>query len=513
MDHRRVKAGLLALVLVGAATFVANSGVMAQERVLRVRIGSDITGMDPARLFNIENQTMCNQIYNGLTKYDYGKTNQLLPDLAERWDLSPDGRVYTFHLRKGVQWHKGYGELTAEDVKFSYERVLDPNTASKYRGEFKLVEKIEALDRYTVRITLKQKYPGFLNKVAAYNQGFVISKNALQKLAERYATEPIGTGPFIFESWSPKNQVVLAANKEYFEGPPKVDKIIFKLIYEETTAEIALQKGEIDIFYALQNPEVIKRLEKAPGIRVYRETMNHTVNLVMNPNHPPLADPKVRRAVAHSLNLRALREVFFQGLKNPPNWVLSTNFAESATDLTEWEHDPQKAKELLKEAGYPNGFPVILTTLALQPYDKIAVVLTDDMRKVGIDAKVQVLERAAYGAARSAGTPLMVVTGVTGPPDPDQPLWHLLHSSSFPPGMNTAHYSAIDELLEAAQVELDRQKQLQLYRKIQEKIREDVPVIPLYNDVVFAAAGDHVKGFVPDPQVTMFLYPVGLEKK
>src|SRR5262245_56564205 len=90
-DHRRMKAGLLAVVLVGAATFVANSGVMAQERVLRVRIGSDIIGMDPARLFNIENQTMCNQIYNGLTKYDYGKTNQLLPDLAERWDLSPEG--------------------------------------------------------------------------------------------------------------------------------------------------------------------------------------------------------------------------------------------------------------------------------------------------------------------------------------------------------------------------------------------------------------------------------------
>jgi peptide/nickel transport system substrate-binding protein len=513
MDLRKMKALLMAIVMVGAATVVTTSGALAQERVLRVRIGSDITAMDPARLFNIENQTMCNQIYNGLTKYDYGKTNQLIPDLAERWESSPDGKVYTFYLRKGVKWHKGYGELTAEDVKFSYERVLDPTTASRYRGEFKLVEKIEAVDQHSVRITLKQKYPGFLNKVAAYNQGFVISKKAMEKLTEKYATEPIGTGPFRFESWSPKNQVVLVANQEYFEGPPQVDKIVFKLIFEETTAEIALQKGEIDIFYAMQNPEVIKRLEKTESIRVYRQTMDHTANLVLNPKYPPLANPKVRRAVAHSLNLKALREVFFQGLKNPPNWVLTTNFEESAKDLTEWEYDPQKAKELLKEAGYPNGFPVTFTTLALQPADKIAVILTDDMRKVGLDAKVQVLERAAYLAARTAGTPQMVLTGVTGPPDPDQPLWNLLHSSSFPPGMNTAHYRAIDELLEAAQVELDRQKQLELYRNIQEKIREDVPVIPLYNDVVFAAAGDRVKGFVPDPQFTMFLYPVWLEKK
>jgi peptide/nickel transport system substrate-binding protein len=508
-----MKALLMAIVMMGTVTFVTTSGVLAQERVLRVRIASDIVGMDPARLFGIENQTMCNHIYNGLTKYDYGRTNQLIPDLAERWEISPDGKVYTFYLRKGVRWHKGYGELTADDVKFSYERVLDPHTASKYRGEFRLVERFEAVDAYTVRITLKQKYAGFLHKVAAYNQGFVVSKKAMEKLAERYATEPIGTGPFIFESWSPKNQVVLGANKEYFEGPPKVDKIIFKLIFEETTAEIALQKGEIDIFYTLQTPEVVKRLEKTPGIQVYRTTMNHTTNLVLNPNHPPLADPKVRRAVAYALNLQALREVFFQGLKNPPNWVLTTNFAESATDLTAWEHDPQKAKELLQEAGYPRGFPVTVTTLALQPMDKVAVVLADDMRKVGLDVKIQVLERAAYLAARTAGTPQMVFTGVTGPPDPDQPLWNLLHSSSFPPGMNTARYSAIDELLEAAQVELDRQKQLQVYRNIQEKIREDVPVIPLYNDVVFAAAGDHVKGFVPDPQLTMFLYPVWLEKK
>ena len=509
MRHRGIIVGILGLAL--SLLMTAGPGD-AQERVLRVRIGSDVTGFDPAKLFNWENQMLCNQIYNGLVRYDYERDNRILPDLAERWELSPDGKVYTFFLRKGVKWHRGYGELTAEDVKFSYERVLDPKSASRYRGEFRLVELIEAVDPHTVRIHLKAKYPGFLHKVAAYNQGFVISKRALEKLGDQHTTNPIGTGPFVFESWSPKNQVVLVANKDYFEGPPKVDKIVLRLIQEETTAEIALQKGEIDIFYALQNPEVIKRLSKAPGVKVHRRVSNMTSNMVLNPTYPPLADPRVRRALAHAVNLKALREVFFEGMKNPPNWVLTTNFQESATDLVEWPHDPEKAKALLREAGYPNGFKITFTTLTLQPFDKIAVVLADDLRKVGLDVSVQVLERAAYIAARGAGTPHIVITGVSGPPDPDQPLFNLLHSSSVPPGMNTARYKAIDGVLEAAQVELDRPKQLAFYRKAQAQIQEDVPVIPMYNDVIFAAARDWVKGFQPDPQSTMFLYRVSLER-
>lgn len=508
--QRLLEISVVACALVGV--LAAPGEAPAQERVLRVRIGSDMTGLDPARLFNIENQTLTNHIYNGLVRYEYERGGAIAPDLAERWELSPDGKTYTFHLRKGVKWHKGYGELTAEDVKYSYERVLDPKTASRYKGEFKLVEAIEVVSPHVVRIRLRAKYPGFLNKVAAYNQGFIVSRKAMEKLGEQYATNPVGTGPFVFESWSPKNQVVLVANKDFFGGAAKIDRIIFRVIQEETTAEIALQRGEIDIFYALQNPEVIGRLSKASGIKVHRRTANHTINLVLNSSFEPFSKPLVRRAVAHALNLKALREAFFGGLKDQPNWVLTSSFEEGARDLTEWPYDPERAKALLKEAGFPSGFKFTFTTLALQPYDKIAVVLADDLRKAGIDVSVQVLERAAYLAARSAGTPHAVITGVTGPADPDQPLWNLLHSSSFPPGLNTARYSGVDNVLEAAQIELDRAKRLALYRKIQEKLREDVPVIPLYNDVLFAASRDTVKGFAPDPQFTMWSYGVSLER-
>lgn len=505
------KATLTTLVVLAAVAGTAGPG-HAAERVLRVRLGADISGVDPAKIFSIENQTLANQIYSGLVRYAYEKDGAVVPDVAERWELSPDGKTYTFHLRKGVRWHKGYGELTAEDVKFSYDRVLDPQAGSRYKGEFKLVESVEAVAPHIVRIRLKSKYPGFLNKVAAYNQGFIISRKAMEKLGDQYATNPIGTGPFVFESWAPKNQVVLVANPDYFAGPPRIDRVILRVIPEETTAEIALQRGEIDVFYALQNAEVIGRLAKAADITVHRRTANHTINLVLNQTFEPFAKVEVRRAMAHALDQKALRESFFNGLKDPPHWVLTTSFPEGAKDLTEYPHDPDRARALLKEAGYPSGFKFTLTTLGLQPYDKIAVVLADDLRRVGIDANVQVLERAAYLAARGAGTPAAVITGVTGPADADAPLWTLLHSAGFPPGLNTARYRAIDDLLEAAQTELDRGKRLALYRRVQEKIREDVPVIPLYDDVLFAAARNDVKGFRPDPQFTIWLYWVSREK-
>jgi len=513
MTHCRSTVWTITLAVACLVSVLAGvASAPAQEKVLRVRIGADMTGLDPAKLFNIENQTISNHIYNGLVRYEYEKSGGIVPDLAEKWDLSPDGKTYTFHLRKGVKWHKGHGELSADDVKFSYERVLDPATASRYKGEFKLVETIEAVDPHTVRIRLKSKYPGFLNKVAGYNQGFVVSRKAMEKLGDQYATNPIGTGPFVFDSWSPKNQVILVANKEYFQGAPKLDRIVFRLIQEETTAEIALQRGEIDVFYALQNAEVIGRLAKVPGITVHRRTANHTINMVLNATYEPLGKPLVRRAIAHAVNLKAMRDVFFQGLKGQPNWVLTSSFEESAKDLTEWPYDPEKAKALLREAGYPSGFKLTVTSLTLQPYDKIAVLLADDLRKAGLDTSVQILERAAYLAARGAGTPHVVITAVTGPADPDQPLWNLLHSSSFPPGLNTARYKGIDELLEAAQIELDRTKRLALYRQIQQKLREDVPVVPLYNDMLFAASRAGVKNFAPDPQFTMNAYTVTLEK-
>ena len=295
---------LLSALAAGLALGLGAGPAGAQETVACVRIGSDFTGADPATIFNIENQTIANHLYSGLVRYEYEKKGDIVADLAEKWEVSPDGKTYTFTLRKGVKWHKGHGELTSDDVKFSFDRVLDAKTASRYKGEFALLEAVEAPFPHVVKLHLRSRAPGFLHKLTAFNQGWIVSRKAMEKLGDQHATAPIGTGPFVFESWQPKNQVVLIANKDFYRGAPRIDRAIFRVIQEETTAEIALQRGEIDIFYALQNAEVIGRLSKAPGITVQRRTANHTINLVLNldiraageapgaPGHGPRPEPQ-----------------------------------------------------------------------------------------------------------------------------------------------------------------------------------------------------------------------------
>ena len=500
-----------------AAVLTSVAPALAQEKVLRVRIGSDMTGLDPAKLFNIENQTISNHIYNGLVRYEYEKNGAIVPDLAEKWDLSADGKTYTFYLRKGVKWHKGYGELTADDVKFSYDRVLDPKTTSRYKGEFKLVETIEVVDPSTVRIRLKSKYPGFLNKVAAYNQGFVVSRKAMEKLGDQYATNPIGTGPFLFESWSPKNQVVLLATKEYFLGAPKLDRIVFRLIQEETTAEIALQRGEIDVFYALQNAEVIARLSKAPGITVHRRTANHTINVILNETYEPLGKPIVRRAIAHSLNLKAMREVFFNGLKGQPNWVLTSSFEEAAKDLTEWPYDPEKAKALLKEAGYPSGFEVTFLVpesgSGMQQPVEMGTVIQAQLLGVGIKAKIQTMEWGAYLKKYLDAPDMAEMSWNPSIGDPDHITYMLLSSDRFPPAFNAGFFQnpRVDELLRKGRTTVGDTERMAIYKEAQRIIADEAPWIFIDHGRQIIIHRKRVQGFKLHPTFDLVLSQVWLQ--
>ena len=284
------------------------------EKVLNVRFGGDISGLDPASLFMIENQVVSLNIYNALVKYDE-KTNEIVPDLAEKWSVSPDGKVYTFRLRKGVKWQKGFGEFTAEDVKYSYERVMNPETKSRYIGEFKVIDRIEVADPYTVKIYLKQPSANFLHKVTSFAQGCIVNKKAIDQFGDKYPFNPIGTGPFIFDNWIQGSEGTILANRDYFEGPPHFDKVVFKVIPEETTAELALLKGEIDILWALQSPEVIQRLKKEKNVVVQERPANSVLNLVLNTTYKPLSDKRVRQAMAYGINRKSLVDNFFMGTK------------------------------------------------------------------------------------------------------------------------------------------------------------------------------------------------------
>ena len=478
-------------------------------KTLRVRLGSDISVLDPAHIFQIENQTVCGHVFNGLVKYDQA-TNKIVPDVATEWTLADDGKVYTFKLRSGVTFHKNYGSLTAEDVKFSLDRVLDPAGASKYTGQLAGLMKVEAPDQLTVRLTLDKASSGFLHKLTAFNQGWIVSKRAVQELGEKYKLNPIGSGPFAFEKWTTGSEVRLVANKAYFGGAPKFDELQLRIIKDETAAAIALEKKEIDIFYALQQPEMIERLGKTAGVKVLSRDANHTINLVLNTTVKPLDDVRVRQAMIHALNRKGLIDGFFKGTKSMSHSVLTSSFAEFTEDVPKYEYNPDKAKALLKEAGH-SSFKFDLVSVGLSPYDKIVVPMADDLKAVGIDATIKVLERGAYTQARNSGNIHSAVTGVVGPPDPDSPLVTLYAKKSFPPGLNTSRYEGVEDLLAKAGAASGDVERAAAYKAILQKTMTDVPVIPLYADRLFIAHTDQVEGLVQNSLFTVDTYPVSLK--
>ena len=476
---------------------------------LRVRFGGDISILDPALIFQVENQTIAGHVYNGLVQYDQA-TNEIIPDLATGWEVSPDGTEYTFTLRDDATWHKGYGQLTSDDVKFSFERILDESTGSRYAGQLAGLEAVDAPDPTTVVFRLAQPNAGFLHKVCAFNQGWIVSRKAVEEKGEAYKLDPIGTGPFVFHTWIAGNSVRLVANEDYFAGRPHVDEVVFRIIRDETAAAIALEKGEIDIFFGLQQPEVIDRLTAADGVNVLSRDASNTVNLVLNTTVPPLDDVRVRRAMIHALNRQGLIDGFFQGTKSPATSVLTPTFQEHSDNVPVYDYDPDKARALLEEAGAV-GFDFELVTVALNPYDRFPVPMVDDLNAVGINATMRVVERGAYVQARASGNVQSCITAVVGPPDPDAPLVTLFSTASFPPGLNTARYDQADDLLAAAANELDADKRKAIYEQILQRTMEDVPVIPIFAERLFLAHSDAVDGLVQNSLFTVLTYPVSLK--
>jgi ABC-type transport system substrate-binding protein len=498
----------------GAAALAFGAGfgvpVMAQgARTLRVRFGSDISVLDPARIFQIENQSIAGHVYNGLVQYDQ-RTNEIVPDLATGHEVSSDGTVWTFRLRPNVTWHKNYGPFTSDDVKFSFERVLDPATGSLYRGQLAGLKEIQTPNPLTVRLVLEAPNSGFLHKLCAFNQGWIVSRRAVTELGERYTMNPIGTGPFMFDRWTTGNEVRLVANTAYFGGAPALTDIIFRVVRDETAAAIALENRELDVFFALQSPDVIERLRRANGVTLLDRPANNTANLVLNTTAGPLADVRVRRAMIHALNRKALIDGFFRGTKFEATSVLTSTFQEFSDEgVPRYPYDPDRARALLREAGVSN-FRFEITTVGLNPFDRFPVPLANDLQQVGIQATVRVLERGAYVQARSSGNLQSCITAVVGPPDPDSPLVTLYHTRSHPPGLNTSRYNRADDLLAEAARAPDLAGRRSVYNRLLRQTMEDVPVIPLYADRLFIAHGPNVQGFVQNSLFTVNASPVSL---
>lgn len=327
-------------------------------------------------------------VFEGLTRI--GPSGEVLPDLAESWTISEDGTVYTFKLHTGVKFHDG-SDFSAEDVKFSLERAMAPDSLNAQKQLFAAIDKVEAVDPATVKITLKHPHGSFL-----YDMGWGDAVIVSPKSAATNKEKPIGTGPFKFDSWAKGSSIKLVKADHYWGEAVALDKVEFRIIPDAAAAVPAVLSGDVQAFPNMPAGDSLAQFESDPRFKVVIGSTEGETILAMNNAKPPFDQLKVRQAVSYALDRKAIIDGASEGLGQPIGSHMSPG-NKAYIDLTGlYPHDPAKAKELLKEAGLENGFK---TTMKLPPvpYARLGgEIIASELRDVGIDAEIIPVEWAQW---------------------------------------------------------------------------------------------------------------------
>lgn len=487
---RRQFSGLLAAGLVlPKASFAQDAG----SKTLRVRFYDDPAGFDPANIFRIENENIAFNIFSGLTTYD-GQTGEIIPDLATSWETA-DNKTWTFRLREGVEFQKGYGPFTAEDVIYSYTRILDEATASPYRRTLAGIVRMEAPDPYTLVIELDAPNGGFLHTVANYHQGQIVSRRAIEEAGDQVRWQPVGTGPYYLESIDVTSQIVLKRHEGYFRGPAPIETIVFSIIKDEATATIALRNGEVDLVMRSNREENLTTL-RAEGFTM-NAVMDYAVALkVLNPEFAPFADVRVRQAIAHAIDYEAICGAISPSLTQATASILLPWMPVYSDNIPTYAYDPDRARALLAEAGYPDGFSFQHLGTSAQGVTELQQFEIDFLAQVGIDMQMELVDTPTFNQRRNAGE-FQMATRLLPAVDPDLILFSYLHPDNMVPnGLNGARYDnpRVTELLVAARAEPDPATALALYEEVQQIVMGELPYVPSYANNVFWPGKPSVTG-------------------
>ena len=480
------------VAVVGLAVAMPTSS-QAQDKTLKVRFYDDPAGFDPANIFRIENENVAFNIFSGLTTYD-SKTGKIIPDLAESWDTD-DNKTWKFNLRKGVKWQKGYGDFTSADVLYTFNRIRDSKTASPYAAELANVAKVETPDPYTVIIELKSPDGNFLHQVANYHQGQIVSKKAIEDAADKVRWNPVGTGPYYLDFIDVNSRIVLKSHKDYFRGPAPIGTITFQIIKDENTSTIALRNGEIDLVMRANREEHLETLKKE-GFKM-NKVENYAVALkVLNPAFKPLADVRVRQAIAHAIDYDTINQATAPSMqKGTASFILPWMDVYS-DDIPKYPFDPAKAKKLLAEAGYPKGFTVKHLNTSAQGVTELQQFEIDYLAQVGITMKMELVDTPTFNQKRNAGD-FEFATRLLPAVNPDTILFNYLHpANASPKGLNGARYDnpKLTALLEGARAEVDPKKRKAMYAEVQKIALTDLYYLPMYANHVIWPGKQKVTG-------------------
>ncbi|WP_119460974.1 ABC transporter substrate-binding protein [Rhodospirillaceae bacterium SYSU D60014] len=477
----------------------------------------DVSTLDPAIGYDWQNWSMIKSLFDGLMDYKPG-TTELMPDLAESYEISEDGKTFSFTLRDGVTFHNGR-ELTAADIKYSIERAVNPETQSPGQGFFASIEGFDAMasgeaqelsgittsDDRTIVFQLSRPDATFLH-VMAINFSFAVPKEVVEEQGADFGRNPVGTGAYKLAEWTLGQRVVFEKNPDYYrDGVPYLDRITFEIGQEPNVALLRLQRGEVDILGDGIPPAQFVQVMSDPANEglIVEGGQLHTGYVTMNVGTPPFDNPKVRQAVNMAINKdRVVRIINNRAV--PANQPLPPAMPGYAEDYAGYAHDPDKAKQLLADAGVGDGFATELYVMNVDPNPRIAQAIQQDLAAIGINAEIKSLAQASVIAAGGEGQAPMIWSGgmawIADFPDPSNFYGPILGcGGAVEGGWNWAKYC--NEELDAKAAEADAmvdpakaEERLALWRSIFLKIMEDAPWAPVFNEQRFTMHSARIGG-------------------
>lgn len=513
-EHRRTRWMWIGLAVTVAAGLPVLDAVTARAQAprpvtggtLRVGLDAGAKSFDPHFSLQWPERYVMYAVYNTLVGLD--KDLNVVPELARSWDVSRDGRALTFHLQKDVKFHDGT-DFTADVVRWNIERIKDPANKSPQRLVLDRVERVEVVDRTTVRLHLREPFAPLLASFAIY-PGFIVSPVAVAKHGADFPRQPVGTGPFRFVEWIPDSRVVLERFPDYWDkGKPYLDRIEFRIVPDASVRTVMLRTGELDLTDGIQAKDVAL-LGADQNLRLARLDSLRFVALQWKVDRPPFNNKALRQAIACAIDRSQIREAIFAG----------TGRVATHPDGGGWWYDPslqgcdanlEVAKRKLAEAGLSGGFSHSFTVSNTADNVLLAELLQQQLSRIGVQMQLELVNPAESYARVVEGKTNWTHTFWSPRPDPHIRFYNLFHSKGFD---NTTGYSNpdVDRLLAEAASTYDLNARKSLYHKLERIIVDDAPYVFLHWPQVTAGMNRRVQGFVWIPDLIMRVRELSLSR-
>jgi oligopeptide transport system substrate-binding protein len=472
---------------------------------------NDPSSLDPVKLVDVHAVAVANQIFDSLVAFDAHLN--VVPALAQSWSASRDGLVWTFYLRKGVQFHNGR-EVSAEDVVYSLSRLLDPAVGSRssplldkvkgaaeFRaGTTKVLEGIKAVDRYTVEVSLSEPFLPFIS-ILGMPHTSIVPQEEVERLGPDFGTAPVGTGPFRFVQWVRGQEILLETNEHYFGGRPALDRVRFVIFPGDDQSVIlkAFEQGELE--ESPLTPDRRKEFLEAATYKVIRKPTLSLLFYGFNLKRPPFQKREVRQAFNYAIDKIRFNQQVYGGIYVVARGILPPGMPGYSPVVQGYDYDPARAKTLLAEAGHPGGknlTPVMLSTSGKSPaLEAESQIIQDDLAVLDVQVDLQEFnDRPTYQRALEQGdVQLFRHLWHADYPDPDNFLYPLFHSAGQR-NYDRYHNPAVDKLLDDARGETDDLRRVKLYREAERLILQDAPGIMLLHYTYESVFQPYVEGVV-----------------